>query len=526
MVTRRPQNRIEALKHLNNDWCDDPDILKSYAREYFVKLFTSPPSHSTVPPPHSDNFLHLSVEDMVLLTRKVEYWETTNAMNSVKPFKAPGPNGYQPVFFRKYWHVVGPLIHSTVAQAFESGTFDAHLNETLLVLIPNVDRPETMKQFRPISLCNVIYKIISKVLVMRMQKFIFRLINPLQASFIPGHHASDNILIAHEMVHSIRASKAVKGGMLVKLDLEKAYDKVVWPFLLDTLHLFQFPNIIIKLIYSCISSTSLAVLWNGERTPPFRPSRGLRQGDPLSPYLFVLYLDRLSAHITSSIQLHQWQSFPNYRGGPIISHLLFADDLLLFGKSINHQALFMMDMVKEFYWDSGQTVSIDKSSIYFGNQVPLSEQRHIQYTMGLRVTSNLGKYLGVALYIDRVSKNNLQFLIENNQSKLSGWKAQHLSVASRCTLVKFVLAGVPNHVMHSAWLPASTCNSLNRINLDFLWGTSSNHRKMPLLKWSKVTRNKCFGGLNIWDSRLVNVAQLAKIGDKMVGGATSYGLMF
>lgn len=195
-------------------------------------------------------------------------------------------------------------MHFIVVHAFQNGTFDPRINETLLVLIPKGDRQETVKHFRHISLCNVMYKIISKVLVLRLKKFIFELVNLLQASFIPGHYASDNILITQEMLHSIQASKAVKGGMLVKLNPEKAYDKVEWSFFLDTLRSFHFLPATINHISSCISTTSLSVLWNGERTNAFSPSRGLCQGDPLSPYLFVLYLERLSSKIALSVELN------------------------------------------------------------------------------------------------------------------------------------------------------------------------------------------------------------------------------
>lgn len=327
-ITRRRRNKIEALKTQGHDWCQDQSILKAHVRQYFVDLFGDSQQRSSRPIA-VDALPQISQPDMELLTNRVELWETTRAVKSMHPYKAPDPDGFQPFLFQRFWNVVGPSVHSIVVQAFETGTFDARLNDTLLVLIPKLDNPETVKQFRPISLCNVVYKIISKVMVMRLQKFIFNFVNPLQASFIPGRHAADNILIAQEMVHSIHTSQATRGGMLVELDLEKAYDKVDWKFLLDTLRLFCFPEITIKLISSCISSTSLAVLWNGERTTCFKPGRGLRQGDPLSPYLFVLYLERLSARISLSVRLNHWKPFSVCRGGPLIPHLMLADDILL-----------------------------------------------------------------------------------------------------------------------------------------------------------------------------------------------------
>lgn len=158
---------------------------------------------------------------------------------------------------------------------------------TLTVLIPKTDHPETIKQFRPISLCNVVYKIIAQVLVNRLKQCIHKLVNPLQAGFIPGRQAADNIIIAQEMIQSIRTCRVKKGDMMVKLDLEKAYDRVNWEFLIETLELLQFLK---------------AIRWNVERTETFKPSRSLRQGDPLSPFLFVIYLKHFSMLISLIMQ--------------------------------------------------------------------------------------------------------------------------------------------------------------------------------------------------------------------------------
>ena len=209
-------------------------------------------------------------------------------------------------------------MHQLIKTAFETCHFSNELHTTLLVLIPKNERSESIKQFRPISLCNVVYKILTKVLVNRLKNCIGKLVNPLQASFVPGRHAADNIIMAQEMVHNIRRSKAINGGMMMKLDLEKAYDRVNWDFLMETLELFGFPNESLRLIKSCISTSTIAVLWNGEMTEPFCPSRGLRQGDPLSPYLFVLYLERLSRLVTRAVELNRWKPFEVCRGGLVI----------------------------------------------------------------------------------------------------------------------------------------------------------------------------------------------------------------
>lgn len=184
----------------------------------------------------------------------------------------------------------------------------------LTMLIQSEIQPESIKHFLPISLCNVVYKVITKVLMNRLKSCIAKLVNLFKASFVSGCQVVDNIIITQEIVHSIRRSKARKGGMMFKLDIEKAYDRVNWELLMETLEIFGFSFGIRKLIKTCVTTSTLAVLWNDERTKELCLSRGLRQGDPLSPYLFVLYLERLSMLVNAVVESKCWQIFDVCRG--------------------------------------------------------------------------------------------------------------------------------------------------------------------------------------------------------------------
>lgn len=153
------------LKLDNGDICSDMGWIKGHAHDYFVKLF-GPPELPLIPISYTQHMCPgLTHEDCELLTRLIHFWETTKAIHSMKPFKAPGPDRYQPLFFQKFWNLLGPSVHKLVRNAFATWEFDRDLNAMLLVLIPKTKRPESLKHFRPISLCNVIYKIITKVLV-------------------------------------------------------------------------------------------------------------------------------------------------------------------------------------------------------------------------------------------------------------------------------------------------------------------------------------------------------------------------
>ncbi|KAJ0267106.1 Reverse transcriptase domain-containing protein [Hirschfeldia incana] len=202
--------------------------------------------------------------------------EVERAVRKMGSFKAPGPDGFQPVFYQRCWETVGSSVVRFILLFFETGKLPEDTNNALVVLIPKVPKPERITQFRPISLCNVLFKIITKAMVGRLKGVMQKLIGPAQSSFIPGRLSADNIVIVQEAVHSMRRKKGQKGWMFLKLDLEKAYDMLRWDFLEDTLIAAVLPEAWIIRIMECVSGPSMSILWNGEKTESFKPSRDQR----------------------------------------------------------------------------------------------------------------------------------------------------------------------------------------------------------------------------------------------------------
>ena len=169
------------------------------------------------------------------------------------------------------------------------------LNATFLALIPKVDGANSLDQFRPIALCNVMYKIITKLIAERLKPFLATLISEEQGGFVGGRQILDGVVIASEAIHSMATSK--EKAMFIKLDLAKAYDRVSWEFLGHLLHAFGFDMEWVDWILSCVTSPSFSVLINGEPTDLFSASRGIRQGDLISPYLFIIMAEGLGRFI-------------------------------------------------------------------------------------------------------------------------------------------------------------------------------------------------------------------------------------
>lgn len=229
-IIRRKKNRIHRLQLPNGIWTTNSTVLQEEAQKYFKNLFanTQPLHNHTFPTAHQPTIDDL---DKLSLTKPITKSEVFAALNTIKPYKAPGPDGFQCIFFKQYWHIVGDDIFRLVHSAFLTGHFDPEISNTLIALIPKVDPPSTYKDFRPISLCNIVYKIITKVLVQRLRPILNNIIGPYQSSFLPGRGTSDNSIVLQEIIHYMRRSKKKKGFVAFKLDLEKAFDNVNWDFL-------------------------------------------------------------------------------------------------------------------------------------------------------------------------------------------------------------------------------------------------------------------------------------------------------
>ena len=205
------------------------------------------------------------------------------------------------------------------------------VNKTTICLIPKVKRLQEMKQFSPISLCNVIYKICSKVLANRLRPFLDDIVSKEQNAFVPGRLIMDNVLIAYECTHYLTRKKGKAGACAIKLDMAKAYDRVEWEYLRRIMLQLGLQESFVSLIMRCVTSVSFSVRINGVLSDFFRPTRGIRQGDPISPYLFLLCAEGLSCLLKAVGHLSKGVRVGVH--SPWISHLLFADDCIVFSEA-------------------------------------------------------------------------------------------------------------------------------------------------------------------------------------------------
>lgn len=255
---------------------------------------------------------------------------------------------------------------------------------------------------------------------------------------------------------------------MIKIDLEKAFDKLEWSFVRFSLKYLHFPNKLIDIIMSCIFTTSTSILINGSRTDYFTPFGGIRQGDPLSPYLFIICMEMLSRLINHEIACCRWDPIKISAKGPFISHLFLADDLVLMMDANQKNYNSLVDTLNKFCNISGQTINFNKSRILFSNNTPQDIKNHISESLAMKQATNFGKYLGFPMINHRITSKYFQFIIDGLNNRLQGWKTNFFNMRGRTTLIKTTLATILNHIMQIYSLPKITTNKIDAIQRSFL----------------------------------------------------------
>ena len=266
----------------------------------------------------------------------------------------------------------------------------------------------------------------------------------------------------------------------------------------------------IKWIMGCVSTVEYTLLINGSVTRSFKPSQGLRQGDPLSPYLFLMCANILSISLIQAEDLKKIRGIKVGRNGLSFSHLLFVDDSLLFFKK-DKNSVQNLQLILEWYCSiSGQSINLAKSDVLCSPNMPMEEKVGLANNLKVNLVQQPSKYLGVhfKLRCNRVADFN--FLIDKLQTKLQGWKMNLLSQASRTTLIAFVLQSLPLYSFSCLKIPNSVYSKMDSIIRAFWWGHEHGEKKLHLINWDKICQPKKMDGLGIKKFKHMNQAMLNK----------------
>ncbi|WOL20091.1 hypothetical protein Cni_G28893 [Canna indica] len=428
-------------------------------------------------------------------------------MNNMDRGKSPGKDGYIQEFFIANWETVKSNLKYELDVFHEKAIVPKGWNETVLVIIPKNESPSKILDFIPIALCNVLYKILAKLIANRLRPFLGKLISLEQTAFIPGRQIQDNILIVAEIIESIHKSKAKKPYLLMKLDLQKTYDRVNWEADYEVMKCMSFPDKMIKWIKGCLERVRYFCKINGEISNPFEAYKGIRQGDPLSPYLFILMEEIFTSIMRKYVEDERIIPFKLKEFN--LSHLCFADDLIITIKGSMKSYKGMREALELYCNLTGQIINVDKLELYFPKGVTTEKKHKICNFFSMKEGSYPMSYLGAYLGPKRIEKAYQMKLYEKVVKRMELWAKNFISQARRAVLINTVINSLPVYNLMTSKVDEKIIHNVKKVLREFFW--AGNKKKgANLISWSKVTDSRANGGLGIRDISIMKKAMLAK----------------
>uniref|UniRef100_A0A803NT94 Reverse transcriptase domain-containing protein n=1 Tax=Cannabis sativa TaxID=3483 RepID=A0A803NT94_CANSA len=391
------------------------------------------------------------------------------------PDKAPGIDGMSAMFFQHYWDIVGPLVTQNVLKILNEGEDMDSINSALITLIPKVDHPKLVSEFRPISLCTVLYKLVSKVIAARFKDVLPYVISQNQSAFLPNRLITDNVLLAFELVHCLKNKKRGRMGYAaLKLDMSKAFDRVEWSFLKEIMIKMGFHVNWVTLVLKCVSSAKLSFNLNGSIRGLVVPKRGLRQ-----------------------------------------------DDSLLFCQATEDSCQAVNRALDYYHRASGQLLNTEKTVMSFSPSTTSAVKDRFHHVLGMPICSLHEKYLGLPSYAGKDKKELFSNIKDRIWKLMNQWHSKLFSIGGREVLLKAVVQSIPTYAMSCFSLPKKFCAQLESMMANFWWGSNTDNSKIHWKKWKFMCSSKADGGMGFRSFMHFNQALLAKQAWKILDNPNS-----
>nr|KAJ0217194.1 hypothetical protein LSAT_V11C300153710 [Lactuca sativa] len=433
------KNTIYVLT-INGSWSTDAKEIMDEAVRFFEQKFKD--RWPVRPKLIKNQYKVLSDLDSKNLEEPFMLEEIKSVVWACANEKSPRPDGFTFKFIKHQWERLKYDIFSMVKYFEQTGRLARGCNSSFITLVSKVKDPLSLGDFRPISLIGCLYKIIPKVLACRLKKVVGLTVDEVQSTYVDGRSMLDGPLIVNEICSWSKKMK--KEILLFKVDFDKSFDYVNWSFLDSTLMQMGYGEKWCNWIRGCLTTARSSVLVNGAPTKEFALQRGVRKGDPLSPFLFIIAMDGLNVAMKTACAKGLFQGIKIPISNKMISHLFYADDALFIGEWDESNIKNLARILRCFHISSGLKVNFHKSKV-FGVGVSMLETSRMAAPLCCEPATLPVTYLGVLVGANMNLKKNWQPVIDRFNGKLSSWKAKSLSFGGRLTLIKSVLGNLPTY---------------------------------------------------------------------------------
>ncbi|GAU32090.1 hypothetical protein TSUD_152950 [Trifolium subterraneum] len=502
--SRKRSNAIVALRK-GSVWLSKPDEIRKEVVSYFKQHFEEVPWER----PRLDGikFKQLRESEAFGLEEIFREAEVVEVIDLSDGNKSPGPDGFNFAFYKKFWGVLKVEIMRFFQEFHLSTKLPSCFSSFFIALIPKVLSPHQVSEFRPISLLGSLYKLLSKVLASRLGTVMDNIISKSQSAFIKGRFLVDGVVVINEVVDL--AKRAKEECVIFKVDFEKAYDSVSWNFLNYMMLRMGFGTKWRNWMKVCVCNGQLSVLVNESPTEQVNISRGLKQGDPLAPFLFLLVAEGLSALSQRAVSLGFFKGF-HVTTEVSVSLLQYADDTLFIGEVCVENLWAMKAILRWFELMSGLKVNLSKSRL-FGVNVSSTFLEGAASFLHCKIGSLPFIYLGLPVGANLRRALTWDPVVKTIQKCLFSWRNRYVSLGGRVVLINSVLTSIPVFYFSFLKMPSSVRKVIVGMQQKFLWGGSSaDKEKITWVSWKDVCRPKEDGGLWVKDLKWFNISLLTK----------------
>jgi len=406
----------------------------------------------------TDDIPQVSQLENEYLTDTFSQEEVRAAIFQMEHNKAPGPDGFPPEFYQVFWNLIKDDLMALFTDFHQGNLPLNRLNFGTIILLPKKKDAKVIRQYRPICLLNVSFKIFTKVATNRLSTIAQKIIRPTQTAFLPGRNIMEGAVILHETIHELHSKR--KDGVIFKIDFEKAYDKVNWSFLQQTLRMKGFSHQWCEWVQKFTQGGNVNIKVNDQLGSYFQTRKGLRQGDPMSPILFNIVVDMLAIMIARAKEAAQVEGvIPNLiQDG--LSILQYADDTVIFMSHDVEKAVNMKLLLTTFEQLSGLKINFHKSEIFCFGKAKDHEEFYSRL-FGCVIGKYPFRYLGLPMNTRKLNNKDWKVIEERIEKRLSGWKGKMLSVGGRMVLINSVLSSLPMFMMSFFELPKGVLEKID-----------------------------------------------------------------